>query len=59
MLGSVQTDAALLGALQVRLHTLSFMLWRVVMLLGIYLFSDRRSVAQQRWISFRGMGLNE
>ena len=30
----------------------AFLCCYVVMLLGIYLFSDRRSVAQQRWISF-------
>ena len=36
MLGSVQTDATLLGPLHVRLHTLSFMSWRVVILLCPY-----------------------
>ena len=30
----------------------AFLCCYVIMLLGIYLFSDRRSVAQQRWISF-------
>ena len=53
----------IVGALQVRLHTLSLcrstlLFCYVVILLVIYLFRDRRSVAQQRWISFHSCSKN-